>query len=115
VEGGWRRTARLVADGQDTVWLAVAVVDAEGRVVPTADNKIFFEVSGAGANTGVGDGHPSSREPNQADYRSAFKRCCMVLAQAVRTAGTLHVTASASGLPRASVRRSTDRTPAKSV
>ena len=94
---------RLTADGQDTVPIAVAVVDAAGRVVPTADNKIVFEISGAGANVGVGNGDPSCHEPNQANYRSAFKGYCMILAQAARTAGTIQVTASSDGLTGASV------------
>ena len=33
----------LVADGQDVVPIAVAVVDSNERVVPTADNKIFLK------------------------------------------------------------------------
>ncbi|HEV2318218.1 MAG TPA: glycoside hydrolase family 2 protein, partial [Verrucomicrobiae bacterium] len=78
--------------------------DAAGRIVPTADNKILFEVSGAGSNAGVGNGDPSCHEPNQANYRSAFNGYCMVLARAARTAGTLRVTASATGLSRATVR-----------
>ena len=95
---------RLIADGQDTVPIAVAVVDSNGRVVPTADNKIVFEISGAGTNAGVGSGDPSCHEPNQANYRSAFMGYCMVLAQAARTAGIIHVTASSDGLIGASVR-----------
>lgn len=94
---------RLMADGQDTVPITVAVVDSAGRIVPTASNKITFEISGAGSNAGVGNGDPSCHEPNQANYRSAFKGYCMVLARAARTAGTLSVTASSDGLTGASV------------
>lgn len=97
---------QLLADGQDTVPIAVAVVDSMGRVVPTADSMISFEVSGSGVNAGVGNGDPSCHEPNQANYRSAFKGYCMVLARAARTAGALTVTASSSGLTGASVRLS---------
>ncbi|HUZ08346.1 MAG TPA: glycoside hydrolase family 2 TIM barrel-domain containing protein [Candidatus Paceibacterota bacterium] len=94
---------RLLADGQDTVPIAVAVVDAQGRVVPTADNKISFDVSGSGTNAGVGNGDPSCHEPNQAGYRSAFCGYCMVLAQAARTTGALRVTARSPGLSDATV------------
>jgi beta-galactosidase len=95
---------RLTADGQDTVPIVVAVVDADGRVVPTADNKIVFEISGAGSNAGIGNGDPSFHEPNQANYRSAFKGYCMVLARAARTSGAIHVAASSTGLAGASAR-----------
>ncbi len=94
---------RLVADGEDTVAVTVAVVDSHGRVVPTASNKISFDISGVGSNAGVGNGDPSSHEPNQADYRSAFMGYCMVLAKASPKAGKLQVTAQSSGLEKASV------------
>ena len=94
---------QLVADGQDTVPITAVVVDAAGRVVPTANNLVFFEFAGAGANAGVGNGDPSCHEANQANSRSAFMGYCMVLAQAGRKAGTLKVTASANGLDSTSV------------
>jgi beta-galactosidase len=94
---------QLVADGQDTVPITVVVLDANGRVVPTAGNQVSFDISGPGSIAGVGNGDPSCHEPNQARYRSAFKGYCMVLAQAGRTTGTLRVTASADGLTPASV------------
>ncbi|HEV2454724.1 MAG TPA: glycoside hydrolase family 2 TIM barrel-domain containing protein, partial [Verrucomicrobiae bacterium] len=97
---------RLASDGQDTVPITVAVVDAHGRVVPTADNKIHFEITGAGVNAGVGNGDPSCHEPNQANFRSAFKGYCMVLARASRTAGTIQVTAASDGLSGASIQLS---------
>lgn len=90
--------SRLAADGQDTVPVAVAVVDAQGRVVPTASNMVRFAVRGSGSNCGVGNGDPSCHEPNQADFRSAFNGLCMVLVKATRRAGTIRLTASAEGL-----------------
>ena len=38
---------RIEADGEDVAVVEVQVVDAAGRVVPTADNQITFAVSGA--------------------------------------------------------------------
>jgi len=71
--------------------------------VPTADNKVYFKVSGAGSNAGVGNGDSSCHEPNHADHRGAFKGYCMVLVQANQTVGTLSVTARSNGLLDASV------------
>ena len=46
----------LVADGEDVTMVEVAVVDAQGRVVPTADNLVQFTVSGEAARVcGVGN------------------------------------------------------------
>lgn len=57
--------SELKADGQDVAVVAVEVVDAEGRHVPTASQEIAFEVNGAGSICGVGNGDPSSHEPDQ--------------------------------------------------
>ncbi len=52
------------ADGQDVSVFTVSAVDAQGRVVPVAQNKIHFAVEGAGSIIGVGNGDPSCHEPD---------------------------------------------------
>jgi beta-galactosidase len=53
------------ADGRDLTVVAVSVIDAQGRVVPTAGNGIVFKIDGPGRILGVGNGDPSSHEPDQ--------------------------------------------------
>jgi beta-galactosidase len=89
---------RLISDGQDTVPIAVVILDAEGRTVPTANNRVTFTVSGAGTNSGVGNGDPSCHEPNQSSHRSAFNGYCMLLVRASRSPGEILVTAQSPGL-----------------
>ena len=89
---------KLAADGRDTVAVAVSVVDGAGRVVPTAANMVRFAVRGAGVNAGVGNGDPSSHEPNQADTQGAFNGLGMVPVKAARQGGAVRLTASAEGL-----------------
>jgi beta-galactosidase len=52
-------------DHQDVAIVTVEVVDAEGRHVPTANDEVKFEISGGGRILGVGNGDPSSHEPDQ--------------------------------------------------
>jgi beta-galactosidase len=52
------------ADGQDVSVFTVSAVDAQGRVVPVAQNKINFALEGAGKIIGVGNGDPSCHEPD---------------------------------------------------
>jgi beta-galactosidase len=52
------------ADGEDVSVFTVAVTDAQGRIVPTAGNKINFDLGGAGKIIGVGNGDPSCHEPD---------------------------------------------------
>ncbi len=52
------------ADGEDVSVITVSVADASGRVVPTAGNQLDFAIEGAGKILGVGNGDPSSHEPD---------------------------------------------------
>lgn len=88
----------LIADGQDLAWVGVSVRDGEGRVVPTANNMIRFNISGPGKILGVGNGDPSCHEPDKASQRSAFNGYCMVLVQTIRKAGRVTLTAEGDGL-----------------
>ena len=53
------------ADGQDVALVSVAVVDDKGRLVPTASDDIVFKIEGPGRIIGVGNGDPSSHEPEK--------------------------------------------------
>ncbi len=57
--------ARIKADGEDLSVITVQVNDAQGRMVPTAGNPISFAIAGPGKIIGVGNGDPSSHEPDQ--------------------------------------------------
>jgi len=52
------------ADGEDLAVFTVSALDAQGREVPTAQNKINFAIEGAGKIIGVGNGDPSCHEPD---------------------------------------------------
>jgi beta-galactosidase len=57
-----RRT--INADGEDVAVFTVAALDAQGRGVPVAQNRINFTIEGAGKIIGVGNGDPSCHEPD---------------------------------------------------
>ena len=94
---------RLSADGEDVTMVTVTVVDAQGRVVPTADNAVHFDVSGAGYVAGVGNGNPSDHDPDKSSDRHAFNGLCMVVVGAKATAGEIRLTANAPGLKSANL------------
>ncbi len=56
--------ATLSADGRDVAVVTVEMRDASGRFVPTAAQKVNFALSGPGRILGVGNGDPSSLEPD---------------------------------------------------
>jgi beta-galactosidase len=56
--------ATLRGNGRDVAVFTVSTQDDQGRLVPTADSLVHFEVSG-GRIIGVGNGDPSSHEPEE--------------------------------------------------
>ncbi len=88
----------LAADGEDVAPVRVEVLDDRSRVVPTADNLVTFQVTGAGSVGGVGNGNPSDHDPDQASYRHAFNGLCMVLVRAGEKPGEIYLIATAPGL-----------------
>ena len=54
----------IKADGEDVAVFTVAALDAQGRVVPVAQNKIHFSIEGVGNLLGVGNGDPGCHEPD---------------------------------------------------
>ena len=54
----------LSGDGEDAVPVTISAVDAQGRAVPTANFKVALAAEGAGKLIGVGNGDPSSHEPD---------------------------------------------------
>ncbi len=96
----------LTADGEDLTLIEVDVRDAQGRIVPTAGNLVSFTLTGPGRIAGVGNGNPSSHEPDQASSRSAFNGKCLVIVGASDAPGDLLLTARAPGLKPATLRLS---------
>ena len=52
------------ASGEDVAVFTASVTDAQGRVVPLAGNSLALAVEGPGKIIGVGNGDPSSHEPD---------------------------------------------------
>ena len=92
----------MLADGKDVSVVNISVVDKEGREVPDADNMIRFSISGVGKIIGVGNGDPSSHEPDKcadgAWQRSLFNGKCQVLVQSTKESGSIKFEAKAFGL-----------------
>jgi len=95
--------ASIAADGEDVSIVGVAIADASGRIVPAANDAVAFAVTGPAKIIGVGNGDPTSHEPDKAGARRAFNGLCMAIVQAAKSAGDIQFTASAPGLAPATV------------
>jgi beta-galactosidase len=91
-----RRT--IAGDGRDVAAVRAEIVDGKGRIVPGGNALLRFEVTGAGQVIGVGNGDPTSHEPDRASQRRAFHGLAQVLVQSGGGAGPIRITAAAEGL-----------------
>jgi beta-galactosidase len=89
---------QLSADGEDVAMISVEVQDAHGRPAPLAASDVAFKIAGEGRLIGVGNGDPTSHEPDKGASRKAFSGLCMAIVQSTKAAGTITVEASSPGL-----------------
>ena len=89
----------LAGDGWDAQPVTVQVVDAQGRLVPTASPMVEFVISGAGEIIGLGNGDPNCHEPEKGSRHSLFNGLGQVIVQTKPgTSGQLKLRATAEGL-----------------
>jgi beta-galactosidase len=98
----------ILADGRDGTVVNVTVLDSKGLEVPDAMNLIHFSVNGNARLIGVGNGDPSSHEPDLcadgAWQRRLFNgKCQLILQSDGKGAGAIQVEATADGLQGATV------------
>ena len=77
--------------------------DREGRLVPTASDRVDFAVSGPLRIIGVGNGDPGSHEADKANERKLFNGLAQVIVQTSYQAGPIVLRAKSEGLSEASV------------
>ena len=92
----------LNADGKDVTVINISITDEKGREVPTANNMISFTITENARIIGVGNGDPSSHEPDKCAthswQRSAFNGKCQVIIQAGKNTGEVTFEAKSIGL-----------------
>jgi beta-galactosidase len=86
------------ADGEDISVLKLEVVDAGGRVVPTACIKARFTATGDGRLLGLGNGDPNSLELDKGPEHSTFNGLAQAIVQSSRTSGAITLTVESAGL-----------------
>ncbi len=92
------RTSLPAHFGEYTL-IKTAIVDAQGRTVPTADNLVSYTITGPGTISGVSAGNPFSHAPEQVSQGQAFNGLVIGVVQATPQPGAITVTAHSAGLP----------------
>ncbi len=91
------------ADGKDLAYITVDVKDADGNIVPDANNNVKFNVTGDGVLVGVDNGKQADHQSFQDDNRNAYNGSLVAIVQSTKNAGSFTVTATANGLESDSV------------
>lgn len=86
------------ADGNDLAFVTIDVVDANGVIVPNAENLVEFRIEGSASIIGVDNGDPVSHESFKAPERKAFHGKCLVVVQSGEKSGVARLTATSVGL-----------------
>lgn len=93
----------MKANGQDLIYVAIDVVDAEGCVVPDAELPITASVEGAAWLAGFGTGNPKTDEDYTDDKTVTYKGRAMAILRGGYEAGAVSLSVKAEGMEEVSV------------
>lgn len=96
-------------DWNDVAFVTATVRDANGVIVPSANNLISFDVKGAGILAAVDSDDNTSHESFQGKTRRVWQGTCFAILKANANKGKITLTASADGLPSQSITIQTAR------
>jgi beta-galactosidase len=94
----------IKADRNDLAYIMTEVVDADGNVIPWADEvTIDFEISGKGKLAGVGNGNPGDMASFQQPGRKTYQGKCLAIIRPEVTPGKITIKATSEGLKECSI------------
>jgi len=91
------------ADGEDLSFVTVEAVDAQGYVLPDADQEVQFSIDGPGLIAAVGNGDGKDGAAYQGNRRKLFHGRALVVIRTSKQSGPITVTAKTTGLTDASL------------
>ncbi|HEY4188209.1 MAG TPA: DUF4982 domain-containing protein, partial [Polyangia bacterium] len=90
--------ASMAADGRDLAYVEVDIADAQGVVIPKANDTISVSVSGPGALVGLDAGDSTNHDSYKGTSHAAFNGKLMAIIQSTTTAGAVTVKATSGSL-----------------
>jgi beta-galactosidase len=96
----------LFADGKDVSVINISIIDKKGLEVPDAQNLVTFSLKGDAKIIGVGNGDPSSHEPDKFSegnwQRKLFNGKCQLILQTGYSADIIKLVAKSGSMNAAS-------------
>jgi beta-galactosidase len=93
----------LTPDWNDVRYVTAALVDNAGTVIPDSTTMVHFSISGPASIIAVDNGNMRDIDPFQATQRKLYLGKTLALLRATGTSGQITVTASADGVPPATL------------
>ena len=95
---------RLMADGQDLLFVTIEVVDAQGRLCPNASTQLSLRLSGAAELLALGNADIKDEDPYFDATHKTWKGRALAVVRAGQKSGRIMLTVEASGLPKSTLR-----------
>ncbi len=89
LEAWTQNSSLLKSNGDDLAFITVSLTDADGTLIPQADDQLTFEVTGAGSFEAVCNGDATSLESFKAPSMKLFNGQLVVVVRSAKEAGTL--------------------------
>ena len=89
LEGWTQNSSLLKPNGDDLAFITVSLTDADGTLIPQADDQLTFEVTGAGSFEAVCNGDATSLESFKAPTMKLFNGQLVVVVRSSKETGTL--------------------------
>jgi beta-galactosidase len=100
----------IKASRNDLSYVMVEILDAEGNVVPFADDVlVHFKITGNGEIAGVGSGSPTDMSSFQQPRKKTWQGRCLAIVRPKGEAGKILLTAKSDGLTDGMVEIITER------
>ena len=90
--------SEINANGEDLSFITVKIVDEEGNFCPLADNKIEFEVEGAGSLAGIANGDQTCLTVFGSKSMKVFNGLMLAVVKSTEETGTIKLIAKSNGL-----------------
>lgn len=87
----------IKADGKDLSYITVRILDADDNLVPDANDKIEFSISGAGIIAGTDNGYQADTASLKSTKRNAWKGLALAIIRSSRKKGNITLKAKALG------------------
>ena len=89
LEAWTQNSSLLKPNGDDLAFITVSLTDADGTLIPQADDQLTFEVTGAGSFEAVCNGDATSLESFKAPTMKLFNGQLVVVVRSSKETGTL--------------------------